>query len=75
MRLQETIERDVKEDIKSAIYYKGYVFPRYEGKLTRDEFQSGLVFYSFWGDRYLTKRALEVHVDEALQRRQIPEAA
>ena len=67
--------RDVRRDSNQALEYKGYVFPKYEGKITNDEFESKQMFYAFWGDRYLPAKSIRYHVDQLLLRHRLPIAA
>ncbi len=75
MNHQEKIDRDVERDSKSALYYRGYTFPQYEGRLTRDEFNSGQTFYAFWFGTYHTERAIKHIVSAWLEQGKLPEAA
>ena len=67
--------RDVARDAGDTLYYKGYTFPKYEGMVTQDEYNSRQTFYAFWGDQYLTAMAIRYHVDQALLLHRIPLAA
>ncbi|MCP4470164.1 MAG: hypothetical protein GY815_05675 [Gammaproteobacteria bacterium] len=71
----EKTQRDALRDSKQALEYKGYVFPVYEGRITGEEFYSKQVFYAFWGDQYLTARAVRYHVDQLIEHNRLPIAA
>lgn len=67
--------RDVSRDSKQALHYRGFVFPRYQGKVTIEEHHSKEPFYSFWGDRYMLARTIRYHVDQMIKTGVIQEAA
>lgn len=74
MRHDSTIDRDVRRDAGDALYHRGYIFPRYTGKLSRDEYKSRQRFYAFWGkNRYGTEAAIKFAVNTALTAGRIPE--
>ena len=75
MKKLEMIQRDIARESGEVLYYKGYVFPKYIGRLTNDELNSRRTFYAFWGNRYLPAMAIRYHVDQLLQRGVLPEAA
>ena len=75
MKQHEKIMRDANRDSSQAFHYKGFIFPKYEGRLTDDEYKSKQVFYAFWFNRYLPKNAIIYHVDQWLQHGKIPQAA
>lgn len=75
MQKWEKYIRDVQFDGGQAFRYEGFVFPRYEGKLTNDEFNSKKIFYAFWGNRYLTAQAIRYQVGLLIERRRILKVA
>ena len=50
--------------IVGSYHYKGLVFPRYCGDLSKEEEQSGRVYYAFFGNRHLTTMSIRYFVDE-----------
>lgn len=75
MNKLEKNQRDVRRDQLDAFTYKGFVFLRYEGPLSQDEYRSKQHYYAFWGDRHYTQRVIMFMVDTALQQGQLPKAA
>jgi hypothetical protein len=67
--------RDIQIDQTQVLQHKGYEFPRYEGRLTDEEFKSKQTFYAVWGCRYMTAPAIRYHVSVLLERRRLPIAA
>ncbi len=63
--------RDVVLDGAQVYHYKGFAFPKYEGKLTQDEYNSKKPFYAFWGDLYLTAPAIRYQVGLLIDSRKI----
>jgi hypothetical protein len=48
--------------------YKGLTFPKYHGRLSRDELRSGYIFYAFFGGKPMTRKAIEYQVDQMIDR-------
>ena len=75
MQRWERRHRDFDKDQAQALTYKGFVFPKYEGKLTRDEFHSKKIYYAFWGECYLSAAAIRYRVGSLLDDGRLREAA
>ena len=75
MLTQSAIDRDVQRESAQNFTYQGYVFPKYEGRLTDDEFKSKQTYFSFWGGKHLTKPAIRYQVSLMLERGLIPKLA
>lgn len=62
----QKIEQEANEP--SSFYYKGLTFPRYNGKLSRDEKRSGYIFYAYFGGKPMSRKAIEYQVDAMIER-------
>ena len=52
----------------AELCYRGLVFPRWMGHLTRDEIRSGQTYFAFWGCTKLTARAIRYYVDRMIEK-------
>lgn len=75
MKQWQTNQRDAGIDGAQVFQYKGYSFPKYEGHLTKEEYNSKQNYYSFWGGGYMTARALRYRITGMIEERRIPIAA
>jgi len=62
MQRWEKRQRDFNKGQDQVFNYKGFVFPKYEGELTRDEEYSKKLYYAFWGGCYLSPAAIRYRV-------------
>jgi hypothetical protein len=75
MRQWEIRRRKFDEEEASVFVFKGFVFPKYEGRLTKDEIRSKKTFYAFWGGIYLPQAAIRLRVCDLLNNGKLAEAA
>ena len=69
------MKRDFDIDGAQALNFKGFTFPKYEGRLTDDEYKSRQTYYAFWGGKYMTAVAIRHIVSTAIDRRQLKDMA
>lgn len=50
--------------IVGSYHYKGLMFPRYRGELSREEEGSGRIYYAFFGNRHMTTMTIRYLVDQ-----------
>jgi hypothetical protein len=53
-------------------HYKGLVFVKYKGQLSREEIQSRVTFYAFYGSKPMAPREIQYRVDQMIDRGQLP---